>query len=74
MITGDWEKLSHKQQLKVKGMICNDWTDVSVTLQNFDNREPLFKKQRYGSILIKWKRNGKDCQTTVSGQCSWSTK
>ena len=66
----DWEKLSDVQKYKVQNLCGNNWEDIEVYLQDFDDREGSEHKLNYGTILIMFKINGKEFDTTISQQCS----
>lgn len=64
----DWNKLSQKQKNKVLGMKCNNWENVRVYIQNFDNRDPLRDRLLYDTLLIKFIIKGIEKQATISAQ------
>lgn len=66
----DWNKLNRKQQSKVREMACNDWTDIQVFLKNEDVRARVKSKLSYNTIVIKYKRNGREFTSTISAQVS----
>ncbi len=64
----DWEKLSTQQKAKVRNIACNNWTDIEVYVQDFDDREGSEFKQSYSTFMILFKINGKEHSTTISSQ------
>ena len=70
-MSDDWEKLTTAEQHKVRDLSCTDWEDVEVFTHPVDTREGKFyNKSQYGVLVIKFKRNGKQFQTTISAQPS----
>lgn len=74
MWSDDWNKLSLAQQEKVRDLAGNNWTDIEVFLQEFDDREGSETKLNYGTILIIFKINGKEFNTTISQQVNGKHK
>lgn len=70
----DWDKLSTKQRLKVQGMCCNDWSNIKVFIQYFDDREGYRIKLEYPTLLLTYERNGKKYQSTISSQVNGKEK
>lgn len=62
----DWEKLSNKEQEKVREMTANNWEDIKVRAFNFDPRTKNYRNSKTGVIVVRFKVDGEERETIMT--------